>query len=221
MQRTGNSEYTLSTGRRIYANHGLISIAEQDGEQGEPNAGRFEIGEGYDGGIDIGPSTYEGGVDGLTEAECGELARFMVHAWQKFGQLSATGALAFLYSFIEQHRSAIEQGESDLAISRGTREVTKPGDVYVTYEPTNQFTLKLTLNGGADDPLSPSHLRAMLRAAFRAGFNASSEGANGECFWPVLLRGGDWTDVETRAVERIMAGDVSDRRPDEGDNGNG
>ncbi len=55
-------------------------------------------------------------------------------------------------------------------------------------------------------------LETMLRAAYRAGFNSSCEGANGECFVVALL-GGNFEDMEDFVVKRIMGGDASDLPP--------
>ena len=43
--------------------------------------------------------------------------------------------------------------------------------------------------------------------------NASREGANGECFFGHLL-GGEWTQLEEFAVNRIVNGDTSDTPPE-------
>lgn len=76
-------QFELSSGRRVYANHGLVSIARHD--EG------FEIGEGYDGHI-----YPEGSRDWSAEPEVvwvdppwtpeerAELADYMIALWQAF-----------------------------------------------------------------------------------------------------------------------------------------
>lgn len=73
--RYHTSEYELSTGRKFYANNGLISIA-YDGT----------IAEGYDGEIRI-EGSYHDGVnlsDAWTPAEKVELADYMIGLWTAF-----------------------------------------------------------------------------------------------------------------------------------------
>ena len=76
--------YILSSGREVYANHGLLSIIRDDDEPGG-----FEVGEGYDGTV---------AVDGIqdwstpgawseppwTPEERAEVADHMIALWQSF-----------------------------------------------------------------------------------------------------------------------------------------
>lgn len=90
MIRSDDDWYVLSTGRKVYANHGLIGLSHQITDNiwpadvhhgeirspiGEPNFGRFEVSEGFDGNVS---------VEDWTPAERTELAEFMISAWQAF-----------------------------------------------------------------------------------------------------------------------------------------
>jgi hypothetical protein len=57
--------YVLSSGRRFYANRGLLSISPA-----------MEMGEGYDGGVDD--------IE-WSPAERREVAEFMIALWRQFG----------------------------------------------------------------------------------------------------------------------------------------
>lgn len=83
MERIDRDMYRLSSGRKVTANHGLISLAADFAAPfgygaDAPFAG-FEIGEGYDGHLSV---DYEG--DEWTAEELEELADFMVEQWQLF-----------------------------------------------------------------------------------------------------------------------------------------
>lgn len=75
MKRTDYDEFTLSTGRTVYANRGLIGLGINDGE--------FEISEGYDGHIWV-DDTWDGNKSKWTVSEKGELADFMIGLWTAF-----------------------------------------------------------------------------------------------------------------------------------------
>lgn len=85
--------YELSTGRKIYANRGLLSL---DPIQREPYETRLY--EGYDGSIDQGALRQPEGDDEaylaecpqqciLTAAERDEIARFMIELWSEWGKV--------------------------------------------------------------------------------------------------------------------------------------
>lgn len=73
--RYSTSEYELSTGRKFYANNGLISISYTG-----------EIAEGYDGDIRLEGSYYDGVnlSQAWTDAEKVELANYMIGLWEAF-----------------------------------------------------------------------------------------------------------------------------------------
>lgn len=72
-----NEEIRLTSGRVIYANHGLVGIAE--------TANGFELGTGYDQQLPWPPQQpwMEPG-DALTVAEAKELADLMIDVWIRF-----------------------------------------------------------------------------------------------------------------------------------------
>jgi hypothetical protein len=92
MERKDLNTYVLSTGRLVDAHLGIIGLSHQTGEDhypelgpqpggytsvwGDPQFGRFEIAEGFDGHLDE--------VDEWTPAERAELADFMIEQWQEF-----------------------------------------------------------------------------------------------------------------------------------------
>lgn len=77
MERINRDTYVLSTGRKVYANQGLISIANQDGiPYGAANDGPFDLRQGYDGSLDDD--------EAWTVAEKIELAEFMIAQWRAF-----------------------------------------------------------------------------------------------------------------------------------------
>lgn len=63
-----SDHYELSSGRRFYANRGILGI----GDDAEP----LQVSEGYDGGV--------GGPDDFSESERREIADFMIARWQAF-----------------------------------------------------------------------------------------------------------------------------------------
>jgi hypothetical protein len=83
MKRIDRDNYELSSGRKIYANHGLISISDNRDDAHDPG---WEIGEGYDGHLSEPNSSHELDDPPLTAEEREELADFMIEQWQRFKQ---------------------------------------------------------------------------------------------------------------------------------------
>jgi len=74
MERENDGDgYVLSTGRRFYANRGLIGINPE-----------MEVSEGYDGHIHYGPIFYPQEAPGWSKEERAELADFMIALWSRF-----------------------------------------------------------------------------------------------------------------------------------------
>lgn len=68
-----DGNYILSTGRDIYANCGFIGINNE-----------MELSEGYDGGFTMPEDDWIEFEYRLTNAECVEIAEYMIGQWQKF-----------------------------------------------------------------------------------------------------------------------------------------
>jgi hypothetical protein len=73
------STYTLSSGRRIYANRGIFGLCEE-----------MRLHEGYDGAVytDVGAGEWRDPTDDdapLTKPERDEIAGFMVERWARWG----------------------------------------------------------------------------------------------------------------------------------------
>lgn len=86
MKRIKNG-YELSTGRKLYANHGLISIAWDDEDR------EWEIGEGYDGHLypqgsqDYSvPDAVAWSEEPWTAEERREVADYMIAQWRAFAE---------------------------------------------------------------------------------------------------------------------------------------
>jgi hypothetical protein len=71
MKRVTRDNYELSTGRRFYANCGIVGLSPDDSK-------KLEFHEGYDGGES---------VDDWTPGERMELARFMIDLWREWGNV--------------------------------------------------------------------------------------------------------------------------------------
>lgn len=73
MIRVDSDTIYFSSGRKAYANRGIVGISPE-----------LEISEGYDGGIDWPRYGEEPGEHGLTAADMAELADYMIEQWAKF-----------------------------------------------------------------------------------------------------------------------------------------
>lgn len=73
------NEFILSTGRRVYANRGILGINVTP-------EGKFDIREGFDGNIwtDYQRDCRKDGENVLTDAELRELADTAIEMWTKF-----------------------------------------------------------------------------------------------------------------------------------------
>lgn len=67
-----NQEYIFNSGRKVYANHGIIGLGLDD-----------DVSEGYDG--SFGPSYL------FTAAERREIAAYMIERWRRWSAGDATG----------------------------------------------------------------------------------------------------------------------------------
>ena len=79
MKRLDHDTYVLSSGKEIYANNGIIGLAEfspstvdEYGDKRDP----FYIAEGYDSGL--------GGIATFTAEELMEIGQFMVEQWKTY-----------------------------------------------------------------------------------------------------------------------------------------
>ena len=70
-----DDEYELASGRRIYANRGLLSI----GRLGLGESGKWYIAEGYDGVVDM-----PGETTALTAEDRQEMADHMIARWAAY-----------------------------------------------------------------------------------------------------------------------------------------
>lgn len=73
MERSGDG-YVLSTGKRIYANNGIVGLLYR-------NPRDIEITEGYDGGVWSNRDNEYVHEDSLTPEEVAEIAEFMIQQW--------------------------------------------------------------------------------------------------------------------------------------------
>jgi hypothetical protein len=67
-----DSTYTLTTGRRVYANRGILGIDEHG-----------HVSEGYDGGVEL-ERDWDDTFQPWTPAERAELADEMIRRWSRF-----------------------------------------------------------------------------------------------------------------------------------------
>lgn len=67
-----DSTYTLTTGRRVYANRGILGIDEQG-----------SVSEGYDGGVEL-ERDWDDTFQSWTPEERTELADEMIRRWTRF-----------------------------------------------------------------------------------------------------------------------------------------
>ncbi len=87
----GNNKYTLSTGRRLYANNGILGLYPNS--VSDPSDSRLT--QGSDGEIYEGAPMVAGGRDYLTIAERHEVAEHMIRQWAEWGRIEISpGALA-------------------------------------------------------------------------------------------------------------------------------
>jgi len=77
--------YQLSSGRKIYANHGIIGLSLF--EKNEWGNWDFGLSHGYDGGID---------GNGFSPEELVEISSFMVEQWSHYRYRASKGIVTFL-----------------------------------------------------------------------------------------------------------------------------
>lgn len=79
MRRVGEDWYELSTGRRFYANCGIIGISSDDASPSTK-----QLSHGYDGGIDVACGWQP--EDDWTIDERRELGEFMAALWSEWAR---------------------------------------------------------------------------------------------------------------------------------------